>query len=416
MMAMVRIAGVALVLAALAGCASAPPTATVAPDDAARLVIVAVQDGPQARPAAGATGRASYRLSSGYAGSDAAQALTRAVATTHRLTELSAWTIDPLRLRCVLYRLPPGVDRDAALKKLSADERVALAQPLNHFETYGAAPAAGYNDPYLSLQSGFARLGAAAAQRISRGEGVRVAVIDTAVDVSHPDLSSRIASERDFAGGAPVSAAERHGTEVAGVIAATANNGIGIVGIAPGVRVLAYRTCWAVNTGGARCDSFSLAQALSQSITDQADVINLSLGGPADPLLQRLVEAAQQRGALVVGALPPSGRMEGFPSGAAGVIVAAVAEEGHAPARALPAPGRDVLTLQRAGGYGLASGSSLAAAHVSGALAVLRALRPQLDADTARALLMPLARDAQASITLCPALRKLDPAYRCDEP
>ena len=344
------------------------------------------------------------------------------MARAHGLAELSAWTIDPLRLRCLLFRLAPGVDHDQMLLHLSQDPRGVLAQPLNQFESY-ASPArvADYNDPYVALQEGFARLEAAAAQRISRGRGVRMAVIDTAIETDHPDLTGRVLSERNFASGAPVSPAERRGTEAAGEIAAAANNRIGIVGIAPDARLLSYRACWATSGGAARCDCFSLAQALSQSITDQADVINLSLGGPADPLLQRLVEAAQRRGSLIVGALPPSGRLHGCPSAVPGVLVAAALEAGTPQPEALPAPGRDVLTLQRAGGYGLASGSSLAAAHVSGALAVLRAVEPRLRAETARALLQPppgaVAPGAvPASIALFAALHKLEPPRPRTEP
>lgn len=411
-------------MAVLAGCATpAPHAALVAAEPAeghGRLLIVAVVDGPQARPAAGASPRAAYRLGAGYAGSDAAQAVAQAVAADHALTEVSAWTIDALRLRCMLFRLAPGADRDEVLRRLGSDARVQLAQPVQQFETFGqgaAAPPA-YNDPYLTLQLGFARMGAAAAQRVGRGEGVRVAVIDTLVEAGHPDLAERVLRQRDFASGLPPGPAERHGTEVAGILAAVENNRIGIAGVAPAVRVLAYRACWSAPAPGQgdRCDTFSLAQALSQAITDRADVINLSLGGPADPLLRKLVEAALQRGTVVVGALPPSGHAEGFPTGVPGVLAAAVAETGPTPPGALPAPGREVLTLQRQGAYGLATGSSMAAAHLSGAVAVLRGLQPRLDGSAAYQLLQPAPPAPGAPIALCQAVQRLRPAAaaRCE--
>lgn len=413
-----------LLLAVLAGCATpAPHAALVAADPAdsqGRLLIVAVVDGPQAQPAAGASPRAAYRLGAGYAGSDAAQAVAQSVAADHALTEISAWTIDALRLRCMLFRLPPGADRDEVLRLLGNDPRVQLVQPVQQFETYGqgAAAAPAYNDPYLTLQLGFARMGAAAAQRLGRGEGVRVAVIDTVVDAGHPDLAERVLRQRDFATGLPAGPAERHGTEVAGILAAVENNRIGIAGVAPAVQVLAYRACWSVPAPaqGDRCDTFSLAQALAQAISDRADVINLSLGGPADPLLQRLVEAALQRGTVVVGALPPSGRAEGFPTGVPGVLAAAVAEAGTVPPGALPAPGREVLTLQRHGAYGLATGSSMAAAHISGAVALLRSLQPRLDGPAAYQLLQPTSPAAGMPVGLCQAAQRLRPAAaaRCE--
>lgn len=399
-MSFARVWLAALCLAWLAGCAAPPqPTAAADPAQDGRLVIVAVADGAEARAGAGGTPRLSYRQGPGYAGSDAAQSLADELAQAHGLAEVAAWTIAPLRWRCMLYRLPAGADRDAWLARLAADPRVQLAQPLNHFETL----ASGYNDPYVGLQRGFGAIGAEAAQRLSRGDGVRVAVIDTAVDATHPDLARSIEARRDFAG-TPPAAAELHGTQVAGVIAATANNGIGIVGVAPGARVLAYRACWAAAAParGARCDSFSLAQALSQAIADRADVINLSLGGPADPLLGKLVAAAFERGSVVVGALPPSGRAEGFPAGVPGVVVAAVAEAGPPPAGVVAAPGREVLTLQPGGGYDFASGSSLAAAHVSGAIALLRQLQPRLHGAALHAAL-----GEGSGLDVCATLRRL---------
>lgn len=437
--------GLVLVGAAalLAGGCAAPERLpeTAEPGTAERLLIVAVADGPQARPAAGSTGRGAYRTGAGYAGSDAAQALAEDVAGDYHLSEVSAWTIDPLRLRCMLYRMRDGDDREALLRRLAADARVRLAQPLQHFDTYtgatpaptaasaasmsasaggpspvpAGAPTGAYNDPYFALQRGLARMGVEAAQRLTQGAGVRVAVIDTLVDAAHPDLDSRVVAQRDFARGAAPSTAERHGTEVAGIIAAAANNGIGIVGVAPQARILSYRACWALPAParGARCDTFSLAQALAQALADRADIINLSLGGPADPLLQSLVETALQRGAIVVGALPPSGRREGFPTGLPGVVAAAMAEAGPPPPGTLAAPGQEVITLERAGGYDFASGSSLAAAHVSGAMALLRALDPQLAAPRAESLLRPAAGARAAPIDLCGALRGLRPGLAC---
>ena len=399
-------------LGALAACSTPPRVPDVAQASGAeRLLIVAVADGPQAWPSPGATGRGSYRLGAGYAGSDAAQALAEAVAREHGLQPVEAWSIDVLRLRCMLYRVADGIDRERVLQALALDPRVRLAQPLNRFETLAAAPSP-YNDPYIGLQRGFATMGVAEAQRLSRGEGVRVAVIDTLVEARHPDLAQRVAVQRDFARGGPPTAAERHGTQVAGVIGAAANNGIGIVGMSPGAQLLAYRACWAAPAPGigARCDSFSLAQALAQALADRADVINLSLGGPADPLLQQLVEAALARGVIVVGALPAAGRASGFPSGLPGVVVASVSETGPAIGGTLPAPGREVLTLQGADGYDFASGSSLAAAHVSGAMALLRALQPGLTGPAAQALLQP-GRDG--GLALCAAVRELRPGAVC---
>jgi len=389
------------------------------------LLIVAVADGPEVRPGVGGSPRADYRRPQNYAGSARALALAAELARDHALQPQDAWSIAPLGLRCTLFRTAPGADPAAVLAALARDPRVRLAQPLNEFETLQARPgetvpvAVGtrlpYNDPYLGLQRGFAALGAAEAQRRAQGQGVRVAVIDTGIDAAHPDLQGRVTGQRDFAAASHPMAgsAERHGTAVAGVIAAGANNGIGIAGIAPQAQLLGLRACWAVAhpAGAARCDSFTLAQALGAAITAEADVINLSLGGPADPLLTLLATHAMAQGAVVVGALPPGGRRSGFPSGVPGVL--AVGSSDDAPAggeTVLTAPGRDILSLAPGGRYDFSSGSSLAAAHVSGAVALLRSLRRGLRGDEAQRWLAPPVR---GPVDACSALRWHDPAVQC---
>lgn len=407
--------------ATFAGCATpASLQAVDLPAAQDELIIVAIADTPQALPSVGATPRAGYARSTGYAGSTRAAALAAEVADAHALQQQAAWRIAPLDLRCMLYRIAPGAKRDAVLADLSHDPRVQLAQPLNQFETL-AEPAQqsgdsdGYNDPYLRLQRGFAAIDAAEAQRWSRGDGVRVGLIDTGVDADHPDLAGRIVQSRDFVAGdhPPAPDGERHGTEMAGVIAADANNRIGIVGIAPQAKLLVYRACWPVAGGTSRCNSFTLAQALAAAIADDADVINLSLGGPADPLLQRLAEQAIRRGAIVVGAVPPGAALDGFPVGVPGVLAVGSSDDASAAVQRLTAPGSDILTLAPGGHYGFASGSSLAAAHVSGAVSLLRSLDPRLRAETARAWLEQPPALAGSPMDLCAAMRHLRPAAAC---
>jgi subtilisin family serine protease len=396
-------------LALLAGCATLAEEGAALPEGAAWIVL-AVDDLAEPLAAVGATPRARYSAGAGYAGGLRGAAVAEEIAAAHRLYQQAYWRIAPLQWRCMLYRLPPGTDAAALLARLALDPRVRLVQPLNEFETL-AVPT--FNDPYLPLQTGLAAIEAGAAQQRTRGEGQRVALIDTGVDAGHPDLAGRIAVQRDFGPPRLAPGGERHGTEMAGVIAAVANNGLGIVGVAPSAQLLAYRACWQVGgdkagdkagdrTGSARCNSFTLAQALGAALADEADIINLSLGGPADPLLTRLLTLAIARGAIVVGAVPPSGRLDGFPVGVPGVLAVSSAEA--AMPGTLAAPGRDILSTQPGGNYGYASGSSLATAHVSAALALLRSAAPALSGEQARALLA-----GSVPINVCAALRRLPP-------
>lgn len=363
-----------------------PPVKAEAGSQSARppMIILAVRDRGDALPGAGGSPRADYRRMAGYAGGAQAQALADALAQEYHLAPRAAWTIAPLNLRCMLFALAPDADAAALLQRLQADSRVQLAQPLQEFETL-SSPSATYNDPYYQLQTSFQQLDAAALQQLSTGARVKIALIDTGVDASHPDLQGQIERQRDYVSGGGAlgrSAPERHGTEVAGLIAARANNHQGIVGLAPGVQLMSYRACWSVaegeRGGSARCNSFTLAQALGAAIADGADIINLSLGGPSDPLLSKLAGHAMARGALMVAAAPPARLGRGFPSELPGVLV--VANSGELPSGSdwLAAPGRAVLSTVPGGRYDMDSGSSLAAAQASGVLALLRSAAPQV--------------------------------------
>ncbi|HJV70691.1 S8 family serine peptidase [Ideonella sp.] len=423
-----RHAALALLALAGAGCvspgggASTEASATAAQamrNDSSRYIVLAV-DNPLENPA----GRAGSSLGS-YApptryvlGSRAAAALA-SLAHEHGLREAAGWPIAALGWHCVVYELPAGRSRDALLATLAHDPRVRLVQPLQDFDTRGStsAPEPGpsrnegplpgsaiplyYNDPYVDLQRGFVDTGAAQAHRLSTGAGVRIAVVDTGAALDHPDLLGRVAAQHDLVGDSAGPAgrtadADRHGTAVAGVIAAVGNNGEGIVGIAPQAQLEIFCACWPrgaaggpANTGGARCNSFTLAKALAAVLATQARIVNLSLGGPRDPLLDRLLAELLRQGRIVVGALPPDGRRGGFPTGTPGVIAAGVAGEiDPAAADVLAAPGRDVLTLQPGGRYDYASGSSIAAAHVTGVAALLLAADPRLDRATLGAALL----------------------------
>jgi subtilisin family serine protease len=111
---------------------------------------------------------------------------------------------------------------------------------------------------------------------------------------------------------------------------------------------------------------------------------------------------------VVVGALPLSGRREGFPTNVPGVLAVAASEDGPPAAGLLAAPGRRILTLAPGGAYDYASGSSLASGHVSGAVALLRSVDRRLDGAALTRLLGTGLNAASPSIDACRALQRLD--------
>src|ERR1700748_2106829 len=162
----------------------------------------------------------------------------RAVEREYGLREINAWPIAPLNIHCAVLEIPSGADRASLLGALSRERHVTLTQPRQTCATRTQD----YNDPYVGLQRGFQQMDVADAHPWSRGEGVKIAIIDTGVDIQHPDLRGSIAASVNFVDADDAQfQRDRHGTEMAGVIAAVANNREGIVGIAPNARLLIFK-------------------------------------------------------------------------------------------------------------------------------------------------------------------------------
>jgi subtilisin family serine protease len=374
-----------------AGAAAAAPAATAS---ALPRIVVAFANEPGGAPGpAGSTGRRyggdGYRVSQ-----SAAQRAAR-VASEYALRAVSSWPIRELAMHCVVYEIVSGRPAAEVLAALAHDPRVVLAEPLNEFHTLTLPPgaaqsaAAPYNDPLYDLQTNLPALGIPDAHRRAQGAGVRVALIDTAVDAHHPDLAGRIVRSRSFVGAnRGAGGSQRHGTAMAGIIAAVANNNIGIVGIAPRAQLEVFEACWQLepDSDAAACNTFTLAQALAAALESGVPLVNLSVAGPSDALLSALIETGLKRGVVFVGALDAG---SGFPVGVPGVIGAA-GSESAVPPGALAAPARHVMTLRPGAQYDFESGSSVAAAEITGVIALLMSATPaRLGSDAVVSLLRP---------------------------
>ncbi|WP_206956651.1 S8 family peptidase [Trinickia acidisoli] len=370
-------------------------------DEGDRMIVVAVDNPSESVPMLAGTTIGGYDGGPGYAAYGSARAMVDAIAHDYKLEQVMAWPIVPLQVHCAVLEVRDGRTRAQVIEQLSHDRRVKIVQPLQSFRTVGSlskpggdigtvadASARGYDANYVNLERGLHEIDALAAQRVSQGEGVRVAVIDTGVDTSHPGISASIVMKRDFVEqGWAAFDHDVHGTAVAGVIAANPNGGHGIMGVAPRARILALKACWQAPAGQngrgndpSVCNSLTLAQALAAAIEAHASVINLSVSGPPDPLLTQLVEYSLRHGIVVVGAVPPDGDMRAFPVGIAHVI-AADYPGANTSAAVVRAPGRSVLSLTPGGHYDFFSGTSFSTAFVSGVAALLLAVDPRLDAD-----------------------------------
>ncbi len=392
----------------LAAAAGSPPAVAPARDAATsdRRILVMLHMPPEHyRPTS------DYGAGGGYGDAAAAQARKRLAARLARengLQLVGNWPMPILGIDCVVMIVPEGRSVDSVAEHMSHLASVDWSQPMHEFETQGANPA--HNDRLFAAQPAAQEWQLADLHRMATGRGVRVAVVDSEVDETHPDLRGRVIDNRDFVGGEPPGG-EAHGTGVAGIIGARADNAVGIAGVAPGADLMGLRACWQKpGQGGTVCDTLSLARALTYAIEHRAGVINLSLTGPRDPLLTRLVEAGLQRGAAVVAAVDPRTN-GGFPASIPGVI--AVAQEGLAAGSpgVYNAPGRDVPTTEPGGRWYLVSGNSYAAAHVSGLMALMR----QFQGSKATQRLFVSSRDGGGLIDACRTLVRAagQAAQRC---
>jgi subtilisin family serine protease len=157
---------------------------------------------------------------------------------------------------------------------------------------------------------------------------------------------------------------------MAGLIAAVANNHIGIVGIAPLARLEVFEACRQLkpDSDEAVCTTLTLAKALAAAVDSGIPLVNMSIAGPADPLLSALVNVGIKRGMTFVGAAADSAAT--FPTGISGVIVAQGLQR-PVKSVAFAVPANHVLTLRPGAEFDFESGTSVAAAEVSGVIALL---------------------------------------------
>ena len=296
------------------------------------------------------------------------------IATPLGLSVVNEFDLQTVGLHAAVLALPPGFDVVSAIEFLSLTPNV-LAQPVYR---YSQSSGQGYANELMQVST---------AHQFATGNRVTVAVIDTAIDIGHPQISGQIAASQNFVGS---TAPDVHGTAVAGLIS----------GVAPGARLLAI-TALAANNGSGT--SVEIARAIDYAVLAGARVLNMSFEGYADPIVNQLTQTALGRGAIVVAAAGNGGpgAAPSWPAAVPGVIAVTAtgpddelyASANHGSYISVAAPGVDVLTIAPQGRVGVLSGTSMAAAHVSGLVALLLERNPSASPAQIRAVLEGTAID-----------------------
>ncbi|MBI3565778.1 MAG: S8 family peptidase [Elusimicrobia bacterium] len=276
---------------------------------------------------------------------------------------------------------------DAALRGLLSAAKAAATRP-----TYPLP--AGVDA--AEVPWGIARVNAPNAWAVTKGEGVKVAVIDTGIDCGHPDLKANCAGGYNaFDSSKPPMDDNEHGTHVAGTIAGVLD-GKGVVGVAPKARLYAVKVLDKDGAGGLT----SIIKGLIWAGKNRMDVANMSLGAPMGTIFMRAaVKYAQMNGVTVVAAAGNDGKAVNYPGAYPEVIAVAALtpQDGIASFSSrgrqvqFIAPGEDVKSSVPGGGYALFDGTSMATPHVAG-LAALAVARGAHGVDAVRAALRRAAR------------------------
>jgi subtilisin family serine protease len=291
------------------------------------------------------------------------------------------------------WRIGPNTTVRATLRRLARYGIIVAAQPNWLYRLQQApspAPAQTGSAQYVVN-----KLHLIAAHRISNGDNVRVAVIDSQIDIKHPDIAGAIAASYDALGGK--AKPHPHGTGMAGAIAAHHK----LVGVAPDVRLLAVRA-FAGEGESAQGTTFNVMKGLDWAARQNARIVNMSFAGPADRMFADMLAKAHTRGLVLIAAVGNAGPNSPplYPAAYPEVIGVTATDAGdkllpqanRGRQVAVSAPGVEILAPAPNDSYQLTTGTSVAAAHVSGVAALVLARNPKLGPYGVRQILERSAR------------------------
>lgn len=339
------------------------------------------------------------------------------LSTLNQLGLQSLRSVGPERLGIQVVKIPQGSASEMALSRLKAHPDLLWAEPLTleriapmqventatpNTSPLQAARQTYPNDPLFGQQYGHVLTQSQAGWQLYTGEQQGfLAVIDSGIDLKHPDLAEKLLPGYDV-----LDQDDQpwdgygHGTHCAGIAAASTNNGVGIAGYAPQLKIMPIRVIGDNGIG----DSADVAAGIIWAVDHGAKVISMSLGGLMNPLVKReAVQYALDRDVLIVAAMGNNGKeMKAYPAATPGVLAVGASDAQDQRAvfsqfgdwMSVSAPGVKILSAlptyphpHKELNYGAVSGTSMATPAVAGVVALMRSRWPQLTREQVKAKL-----------------------------
>jgi subtilisin family serine protease len=297
----------------------------------------------------------------------------------------------------VRLRIKGDRSLESVLAALSADPDIEFAQP-NYLYEVSRGPDLRPNVPQYANE----KIRLEEAHQLARGRGVSVAVIDTAIDSAHPELINTVAGVYNALESGPCRP-ELHGTGIAGILVAQSK----LKGVAPEAKLLSVCAFRGDGKDRAQSTTLQVLKGVDWAFHANAKIMNMSFAGPKDPLLERVIKAASIKGVIFIAAAGNNGPKAppAYPAAYSDVLaITATDDKDKLYAKAnrgdhifIAAPGVDVIVPTLKSRYGLESGTSMAAAHVAGIVALILERNPKLGTSQIRDLLSGSARNSNAS-------------------
>jgi len=305
----------------------------------------------------------------------------------------------------LLLNLREDVDEKTALQAYASLEEVEYAE-LNYLYYIFVTPNDSFFSSQYALYSGsYQGIDAIGGWDIEQGSNsIIVAIIDTGIDYTHEDLAGKVIKGYDFVNeDFDPKDDHGHGTHVAGVTAAIANNGRGIAGVCPGCSLLAIK---AISANGSGANSW-IANSIANAVSLGAHVINLSLGGlDRSSTIKLAVEQAYQSGVIIVAASGNDGsEVPLYPAAFAEVIAVGATDRygdrasfsNYGSHLELTAPGQNIYSTLPGNSYEAWNGTSMASPHAAGLAGLLLSKDPTLTSQQIRQLMATTAQDLGSS-------------------